>query len=110
MQVVHDARMHAVATPIVEAPGVPVSDKLEETQGALQYRVRFFHDRRNPRDTVPPALMAACGIDSGGAYIINQHARSHGSASVGVWLYDVAETCCGGLLTKGLQCKLERIM
>jgi ATP-dependent Clp protease adapter protein ClpS len=87
-----------------------MADKLEDTQVALQYRVLFFHDRRNSRETVPPALVAACGIDSGGAYLINQHARRQGSASVGVWLYEVAEACCDGLLAKGFQCRLERIM
>lgn len=96
---------------------VPVDPAVEEMQsqpdktsrkdqGSETWEVRIYNDGLNTREHVARSLVMVTGIPEFQAYKTMMHAHTNGMASVGQWVYEVAELYHDALRGKGIICDL----
>lgn len=91
--------------PAVDEETVPVRQD-KRGQYNENWEVRIFNDGLNTREHVARSLVTVTGIPELQAYRTMMHAHTNGMASVGCWVYEIAELYHDALRDKGIICDL----
>lgn len=70
------------------------------------WEVRIYNDGLNTREHVARSLVQITGMPEVNAYNTMMQAHQNGIASVGIWVYEIAEMYHEALRGKGIVCDL----
>jgi ATP-dependent Clp protease adapter protein ClpS len=91
---------------IREERGSEAIEERRSRQGNESWEVRIYNDGLNTREHVARCLVQVTGLSELQAYSTMMLAHHQGMASVGQWVYEIAEMYHDALRSKGIICDI----